>query len=279
MAHDPQWLRKTGRLLSTLLQAPEDGLDGFVRERLEDGTVDPSHAAAARAILVHLGEALREPTPERLMSLEHTRRMLEEYRAGVKEPVESAAAKAPRPAPAPSPAPLPAPMPPLPSGARPVIDVAPSRGPSPWAAAGEPVLPRKLSLEPDGPMNTTFDGSAASPRPVLPFVSGAAPTPQRSSFEPHPEMGQTAPLGASTAAREMASDAAPPALTLEQYAYFFIERELWPQHQAATCAKYGLDVAGESRLRARYGRAFDADAALKARFDALCGDARRQLGR
>jgi hypothetical protein len=182
MAREPKWLRQTGRVFSSLLQAPEDELDDFVRERLDGADIDPARVADAREILIHIGEALRNPTPERLMSLEQTRRLLQSWQGEPRsdeEPLASAtnvvlpnAGSVPLPsghAPASSP-------PVMPSGPPPIVRgvSAEPRGPSPWTgASSQPPLAMAPSSAPVVPSFAPGDvpaaASAAPPRPPPPL--------------------------------------------------------------------------------------------------------------
>lgn len=277
MGHDPQWLRKTGRILSSLLQASDDEMADFVRERLNGADVDPARAADARAILIHLGEALQEPTKKRLMSVEHTRRVLEDWQTGDKQDATTSAS-APPPASPPSAPPAPV----MPSGPAPVIRI-PSvdpRAPSPWAGAEppRPVQTPAHASSPDG-LGTTTAGHPAPAVNALPFAPGQA-APKKLSLEPHAAMGQTAPLAPKPKKKTMPFAQIPEAsstLTIEQYAYFCAERALWPAHQAQTCGKYGVDPAQEDELHEHFRKTLTGDAAQQARFNELRAQALAQL--
>ncbi|HEX5633643.1 MAG TPA: hypothetical protein VFX50_10450, partial [Gemmatimonadales bacterium] len=358
MAHDPQRLRKTGRILSSLLQTSDGDLADFVRQRLDGADVDPARAADARAILISVADALLEPTPERMMSLEYTRRVLEEWKVGEEKPSEEAAAVAPvvvaAPAPPPvapvvAPSPLVhgppaanatmrspwAPVAPSPATrAAPVVQVEPAAPAvvSPLVspavpAAPPPVVPPPVaapvvipsaqdpaSSAPD-PLGMTTAGAHVVPSSALPFVAGqAGTTPKQAPLEPNTTLGKTAPTGkrppratlpfkvqpdqrapASVAPAPPVTPApitpvphipsappvasAPPPLTVEQYAYFCTERALWPDHQADTCAKYGLSPAAEETLHEHFRTAFNGDTTLKTRFNEVRAEAHRRLGR
>lgn len=283
MGHEPKWLRQTGRILASLVQADEDDMADFVRERLDGADVPPERAADARALLVRIGESLRDPTPERMMSLEYTRRVLEDWKAGEeKSPAAPSAAPpvapsppipsppaSPQAAPSVSPAPARAPAAPSP----PVIFIPPATGgsgPSPWAKGD--------ASAPD-PMAMTADGATphAGHNP-LPFKEGAVATPPKKlSLEPHAAMGQTAPVSKKRSKNVLPFGGKPPPLTLEQYAYFCVERALWPAHQVQTCAKYGVELAYEATLHEEYRQVLASDRALQAKFNELREQARSQL--
>ncbi len=350
-AHDPKWLRQTGRLLASLLQADLEDLDDFVRERLGGADIPRARVSDVRALVIQLGEALREPTPERLMGVEHLRRVTRDWRPSasrsaaapaqdvvqpsaptpiastpeVRSPVLSGprsssdhspwavasgtgmslgstpAPVAPAPAVAAKLAPVaakPAPVAPAPAVAAtppapaPAVTPAPPAAPTAVAPPAIVATPRVGRLPDQGdPLGRTADGGASplvrSESKPLPFEEKKKASPKKLSLEPHAAMGQTAPLGAKKkkstmpfkAIPEEAVEAAPSArgLNLEQYAYFCTERALWPDHAAQTCAKYGLEPAGEASLHAEFQIAFQRDASMKEQFNQLRVQARAKL--
>ena len=278
MTHDPRWLRRVSRLLSGLIQTDEDQLSAFVRERVPNDEVNEEHAAEARTTLILIGEALLEPNPARAMSLGQARRALEQGQEA--DPTPSSAAASPsastpaspaRPSPAhpnpahPGPAAPPAPPTPAPLPAaviKPKIDVG---GASPWAPDKGPDA---LAL--------TVDGAAPSSG-RMPFKKDASrKPPKKISLEPNPQMGQTAPVKPRTPAAALPF-AGEPKITLEQYAYFCVERERWPHYREATLTKYGLVEADEEPLHEHYRSAMDRQPALAKRFTDVRKQAEAQL--
>jgi hypothetical protein len=264
MAHDPMWLRESSRLLGNLLQAREDELDDLRRERLDGGErPDAVELGAARAILIHLAEALREPDPARWQGVRHARQMLDDWEHGR----NLAPADAPRSAPPPSPVPA-APVPV--AAPSPVVTPAPRVAALPVAAAS-PWAPPAATPAAAGPASD-----------VIPFSGTRQPPPIIGSLEPNALFGQTAPADTRASSKpalpfDAAGRDAPAALDLDRYASFCAENACWPDHRGDIVRRYGLDEAQARELELHYRQALTRDPALDRRFAQLLAGHRRRL--
>jgi hypothetical protein len=123
---------------------------------------------------------------------------------------------------------------------------------------------------------------ALSTEDVLPFENAPAAPPPSSGDEPHPELGGTALVEALVLADVLPfkSDdpSSSPRLTLEQYASFTVERDLYPARVAETRARYGLaDAAAEADNDRHWSARAAADAVTRSELDGKCAAYRQWL--
>jgi len=178
MDADPKKLRAWGRLLSTLLQTPDDELDDFMRERMGGARLEERFLARVRDLLVHVGEAFDDPDPERWKGLAHAADALEQWEEGRARGSDErgAGSEAPTSGPALAPGSVPprSPTPPGPAGASTPAEHHPARGPSPWTkgmgANGmtPPPVGTPSGFAPTGQPAPV----AAAPRPALSSTAG-----------------------------------------------------------------------------------------------------------
>lgn len=301
MEADPKKLRAWARLLSTLLQTPDDELDDFARERLAAPDLDQQALAKGRDLLIHVGRALDHPDPERWKGIAHAVSTIEHWeqgRAQRTKPSSDVAAAAPAPAPAApatpaprlSPLPIPAAPPVLPVSPRMAAPVA--AAPSPWMKGAAPLPPS--SPPPPG----ARDLAAVSPRlqetapargptgDPLPFRAGAAPPPPAPiGLEPNPALGFTVTAASKkgptlpfAAVTDKPAASEPPAgMTLGRYAEMCVERTLWPANTQGRRARFGLDEAGEAQADEYFRRRFDRDPSQRTTWLALCAVHKKKL--
>ena len=138
MDADPKKLRAWGRLLSTLLQTPDDELDDFLRERLGGANLEERSLGKARALLARLGEAFDDPTPERWKGIEHAADTIDHWEEGRSRTEDGDASSSASPStgpssPSPSSEAPPAPTPARPPTPTPAVHTSPRppSGPSP----------------------------------------------------------------------------------------------------------------------------------------------------
>jgi len=285
---DPKKLRAWGRLLSTLLQTPEDELDDFLRERLDGAALEERSLAKAQALLVQLGRAFDDPVPERWRGIEHAADTVETWERGRTD--EAAAVTAnPGSAPPTTPDPSSQPSPWAKGGAGPPIQGAPAAPPSPVpsppppAPSPPPPAPAPL-LRPASALMATApvsdDAPQAEPLPFRKDAGSEVPAPVAERLAPSAELGATVartggkgptlPFAAVADERSALANEPPPGMTLGKYAQLCVERNLWPDNTAGRRARFGIDEAGEAQADAYFKRRFDRDAAQRATWLALC---------
>jgi hypothetical protein len=305
MSHDPAWMRTTGRLLSGLLQSDEEELVAFARDRLGEEAPDAQGVADVRAILVRLGEALREPSRERLSSVGYARRVLDEWsaedtdakpRAAPPERVHGAVLVTEKPVAAEAPSP---------QGIR--LPIPQSGAPSPWVApkVGDARVEQVAAIAPAKPERRAQATAAMSavevkhatlpfggaPRSAMPMAVGDHEAAQSGETEdldleslmatPSTPFGQGAPGARVDPLAATARDASEPeakvSLTLEHYASFCVERARWPEHRMQICRKYHVAPDGEEALHHHFRGALAQNAELNAQFEELKARAQRRL--
>lgn len=165
MELDPKTLRSWARLLSTLLQTPEEELGDFVRERLGGAAVREAALQRGRDLLVHLGRALESPEPERWNGIEMAADTLDHWQRGMTQGAGADVASEP-----------PARAEPIATG--PQAGAAAARTPV-SDAPGPPLAPTPSPwVPPAAPPRAATTETAAAPQPLAPV---AAPSPARPS--------------------------------------------------------------------------------------------------
>ncbi len=250
-------------LLASLALTADDDLRAFRDRRAADPRLDLEKLRRARGLLDAVAQAIESADAGRWERLVRAFALVEED-AAIAEP-SNADGPSSSADPAPSaPAPLPpsAPSPPVPLAA------APPRAPSPWIAPPAPiridVLPAAAALD------STTEAPALHDDAALPFRDqpNAPPPPSSSNEPPHPEVGETAFVEAL-----VLDDPLPfqqdesRALSLEQYASFTVERELYGDRGGEVRARYGLDAAAEADNDRRWRARLDAEPAARAELE------------
>lgn len=302
-------IRKGALLLSSLVLSPDNALERYRDQRAGDPQLDLSHLRRARDILDAIGFAVVSTEPQRWKRIEQAWQSLRDDARRPPEPMQEAPADKPtlstpaaaavpaagpapearRPAkeppavePADAPPAVGAPIgPPPPAPARPVrpplvaapppIGGRPSGKPSPWAKP----KPAEAELDETAPVDLSMLRVDEDP---LPFEGEAAPpAPMAPELPPQPirDLDQTAALGVAVAVGDAvpfgtSSGAAPPELTLEQYASFRAECAVTPERLDEVRTRYGVaDEPAQRALERSWEQRLAADADLHQRYEEL----------